>query len=540
MSAATDIIQEWGRLDSDAATTMSLYQEVADHYFVRENQITKSSFPGQDKSKILDPTGRLALQDMVAGMSAALVPIGSRFFRLSALKQELNDIGRVASYLNRLTALVHQEMLRANFLLEFTEWLSSLIAFGTGCLYSGWNQDDLMLTFHDWDVSNFRYTVDSYGRPDSCYIKWQYTARQAYGRWGDKAGEEIVKKAQDEKASQDKFTFIWRIRKRKQRDPNLGNNLNWPWEEICVNEQGKTVVSESGYRRFPYHISRWMLSSQEVWGRGQGTFALYADKALQTANRELDLAAALANTPPYEVDAMFEGKPNISPRGMNRVMQTGSIRPLDRGMQGDFRVTLEMVQQRREVIDKCFFRHVFSPLEGLTGDRRTTAEIYERTKEGLVRLIAPVTRLQYEGMGPMIENCTMTCIENHLIEPPPPELRTLKIDYLGRLALALQEQQVDAFQRFAQFAVNMDAVEPGFTRKSINLKRAGRRMATTFGMNEGDLNTEEEVATIEQQEAAQQQAMQAMQAMQAGGQAYKDMSKGAEEGSPADALMGAL
>jgi hypothetical protein len=216
----------------------------------------------------------------------------------------------------------------------------------------------------------------------------------------------------------------------------------------------------------------------------------------------------------------------------------GLIKPLDRGMLGDWRTTFEKVKMGQELINRCFFRHVFAPLENLTGDRRTTLEIQERTKEGLVRLIGPVSRIQNEGLAGLIENCTMLCIENHLIEPPPMELK-LKIDYLGRLAKALQEQQVDAFQRFAGFTVNMEAVVPGFTKKAINLKRAGRRMATTFGMNEGDLNTAEELAEIEKQEAAQQQAQQLMMAMQAGGKAYKDMSGTAEEGSPAEALIGA-
>ena len=535
---ASEVCRQWNKADSDAATTMALYQEVADHCFERENWITKTSGAGEDKSKdIIDPSGRLALQDMVAGVFSSFVPVGSLFFRLLAQEPQINDIGRVASYLNRLTALVHQEMMRSNFMTEFSEWLYSLIAFGTGNIYSGWDWERMRLLFRDWDVGNFRFGVDAYGYPSWCLIKWQYTAEQAYEEFGDDAGEQVVKFAKDVDKSSEKFTFIWRVQKRKNRDTTKDNNLNWTWEEVCVNEKEKKVVKESGYRRFPYHISRWTLTSQETWGRGQGTIALTASKMLQAQNRDMLLAAALANKPPMEVLAEFEGKPNIAPGGRNNVYQAGTIKAIDRGLQGNFPITLDMVNRTQELIDKCFFRHVFAPLENLTGDRRTTLEIQERTKEGLIRLISPVSRIQNEGLAGLIENCAMLCIENYLIEPPPPELNVIKIDYLGRLAKALQEQQVDAFMRYANFSIQMDAIEPGFTKKSINLKRAGRRMATTFGMNEGDLNTEEEIAAIEQQEAAAQQAQQMAMAAETMGKAYKNTSTAAEEGSPAEALM---
>jgi hypothetical protein len=128
-------------------------------------------------------------------------------------------------------------------------------------------------------------------------------------------------------------------------------------------------------------------------------------------------------------------------------------------------------------------------------------------------------------------------LKNGLLPPPPPELRSLKIEYLGRLALALQEQQADALQRFSQFAINMESVMPNFLTDNINVDRAGRRMATTFGVNEGDFNTEDERDAIRQQRAQAQQAQMQMEAMQSMGKAYKDGSTAPEEGSPAGMLM---
>jgi membrane protease subunit (stomatin/prohibitin family) len=116
-------------------------------------------------------------------------------------------------------------------------------------------------------------------------------------------------------------------------------------------------------------------------------------------------------------------------------------------------------------------------------------------------------------------------------------LRGLKIEYLGRLALALQEQQSDALQRYAQFSLIMEQIVPGFTEEVINVRRAGRRMATTFGLNEGDLNTEEEANAVRQNRQQMQQAQMQMEAMQSAGKAFKDASGKPEAGSPAENLL---
>ncbi len=538
---AQEICDQWNREDSKSSQTMTLYQQVADHFLQRENSITSKKSEGEDKSlPILDPTGMLDLQDMVAGLCAAIIPNGQNFFRLLARDSQLNDIPRVASYLNRLTERVHIEMFRANFILEFCEYLTSLVSFGTGNIYSGWDSEKVGLFYKDWDVANYRFGVDKRGLASWCLVKWAYTAEQAYAEFKEQAGEKVIKYANDPAKSQEKFNFIWRVQKRKNRNPELKDNKNWEFEEICVNETEKVVVSESGYRRFPYHIARWLLSSQEIWGRGQGTIALSADKELQSQRKALLTCANRANFPPMQTHQSFEGTPKTYPGANNVVTEMDNIKALDLGVQGNFPITKDTILMQQEILHRCFFVKVFAPLDALTGDRRTQMEIYERVKAGYIRLILPITRIYNEGLTGCIEDSTMHIIENHLMEPPPPELRAVKIDYLGRLALALQEQQSDAFQRFAQFAIGMEQVIPGFTKKTINVNRAGRRMATTFGMNEGDLNTEEERAAIEAEEMQMKQQQQTMMAAQAAGTAYKDTSTAPEKGSPAEQVMAGM
>lgn len=539
---ANQIISEWSHENAKSGNTMSLYQQVADHFFQRENSVTSTRTEGEDKSlPILDPTGSLDLQDMAAGMSAIVLPPGQYFCRLTAGDDRLQNMPHIASYFNYATQILHRELFKpsCNFVLEFNEFLESWIGFGTGNIYSGWDKNNLKLKFKDWDVANYRFGVDSNGYPNRCLIKWTYTAQQAYELWGDSAGTNVVKKAISDKQSDkdEKFDFIFKVGPRTKRNPQYSDNLNYAYEECVVNATEKIVVFEGGYKQFPYHIARWLLSSQETWGRGQGTIALSADKELQKQRKAFLLCADLANNPPRETLASFEGTPKVYPGANNVVMEPNTIRALDKTLQGNFPITKDTILAQQEIIHRCFYVKVFAPLDNLPGDRRTTVEIIERVKAGYMRLILPVTRLYNECLTPLVERCVLILIENGVIQPPPPELKEFKVEYLGKLALALQEQQADAFQRFAQFAITMENVVPGFTRETINTQRAGRRMATTFGVNEGDLNTEEERANIIQERQQQEQAQMAMMAAQSAGKAYKDTSQKAEEDSPASELI---
>lgn len=536
---AVDIIQEWQREETDSGVMMSLYQQVADHFMQRESSITVQRTPGEDKSlPIIDPTGRVAFQKMCAGLSAVIFPSGEYFCRLAPESQaEFNS--RTIGYLNHVTEIFHTEIFKSscNFILEINETITSWAGFGTCCIYSEWNSDLLSLNFKDWDVSNFRFGVDARGFPNRCLIRWQYTAQQAYSLFGENAGPQVISAANDVKRSQDKFWFIWRIRPRTERNMKYSDRLNYAYEKICINEKEKIVVEVGGYREFPYHLARWLTSSSEKWGYGQGVYGLSADKELQQQKKQFLLCADLANNPPRQTHSSFEGPPEVYPGANNIVTEMDSIKALDSNLRGNFPITKETLELIKQDLRNIFYDKVFAPLDELTGDRRTRLEIAERIKAGYQQIVLPATRFYNECLTPLVERCVMLLLRNYRIPPPPPELRGFKVEYLGRLALALKEQHADALQRYVEFAALMEQVAPNFTVDTINIDRAGRNMATTFGVSEADLNTPEERDEIRQQRQQEQQQMQLMMAAQAAGKAIKDTSQKPEDGSPAQQLL---
>ena len=536
---AVEIIRQWQQEESASGRTMSLYQQVANHFFQRENNITSKRAPSEDKSlPIIDPTGRIAFQKMCAGLSAVMFPAGQYFCQLAPETQaEFNP--RSISYLNHATEILHTELFKpsCNFILEINEAITSWAGFGTCNIFSEWSTRLLSLNFKDWDVANFRFGVDARGYPDRCWIRWQYTAQQAVQLFKEKAGEEVTKAASDIKKSQDKFWFIWRIQPRQDRDFRFDDRGNFPYEKTCVNETVKIRVEEGGFREFPNHIARWLTASAEKWGYGQGVYALSADKELQQQKRALMLCADLNNNPPRETLSTFDGSPKVYPGANNIVNDANTIRALDQNLNGNFPISKDMLEMTKQDLRNIFYDRVFAPLDELTGDRRTRLEIAERIKAGYQQVVLPATRFYNECLTPLVERSVKLLLRNHRIPPPPPELKGFKVEYLGRLSLALKEQHADALQRYVEFATLMEQVSPNFTTDTINVDRAGRNMATTFGVNEADLNTPQERDAIRQERKQRELEQQAMMAAQAAGSAYKDASTAPQEGSPAQQLM---
>lgn len=545
---AEQIIQMQQQEEAKASNFRNLYQQVADLILPRENQITGQRTSGEDKSLLIrDPTALMDLDDMVSGFVNVFFPAEQLPFSFIPDNVAFRNVDKFQKYLTMCSEITYQKMMASNFMLQLHEALSSNIGLGTACMFSEWNNKILGLNFKDWDVSHFTFKQDCRGFPDTTILKYSLTARQAVDLFGDNAGKEVLKAVNELKNESKMFDFIHLVRPRIKRNVMLVDNINMPFESLYVNIKEKNIIEEGGYEENPYHIPRWKKSSFEKWGRGQGTAVLSTIKELQQMHKDLlEMGNRYAGHMPLEVvDANVEGEVDLSPDAINHVTERYSINPVQANALGSFPYTKEIFEMQRDIIHRAFFRDVFAPLADLPGDRRTRLEIIERVKQAMKRLSGPVYRLQSELFNPVITRSMLLLIRNGAIPSPEeagvPELagKGFGIEYTGELALALRDQQARAFQQFAAFTAQADAIFPEEKPSdNINADKAIRRQARSFGVNEDDLSTEEEVLAKRDRRMKMIQSQMAMQAAQTAGQAYGNVTKKPEEGSPAGNLMG--
>ncbi len=540
---AEEVIAVRNRARADQATFRSLWQETADLVFPRENQITTTQTPGASRmTQVWDTTAMFDSQDMASDMSAALIPDGERFFSLKTADENLMNNERVARYCSSATDIQHQQMFASNFMLQFNESLRSLGVFGTCNLFSEWGRQTNGLNYKDWDIAMYQIMEDSEGRVDSMFLTFFLTARQAVQEFGEaNVGEAIQTALERAETSNNLFEFIHFVGPREEWNPRYEGSESQRFKSMFVACKDKTIVDEGGFREFPFAVARWLKSSTEVYGRGQGTEILPEVKVLQQIKKAYVDCANRFNTPPMEVLDTFEGDVNLTPLAVNIVQEMNSIKAIQQQALGSPPVTKEILEHQQAIIHTAFFRDIFAQIMNLPGTHRTAVEIRERVKEAMRRLASPVARLQSELLDPLITRSYMLLVRHKRIPKPPEDLegQPLTIEYMGELALVLRDQQARGFVQFTEVVGAVSEIYPEAV-DLLDFDKGLRSVARSHGVKTEHIATEEDVEEKRRQRQEAQQAQQELEAAQVATQGYQHTRQAPESGSPADELLAAL
>jgi hypothetical protein len=535
---AIKLLAVYDKAYHDDANFRNIYQEVADVMFPRESEITTERAKGEILGRdIVDVTGLMASVDMAAGLSINLFPPGDKFYNVLMEDESLNEIDAVKRKLGEITEKSHAKRANSNFMLQANETLRSLGTFGTGNMYSEWKKG-IGLNYRDYDIGMYTFMENEQGLVDVMMIEFKFTAKQAFQKWGDDAGETVLEKMKEETTQGEEFKFVWITRPRDLNKQQGEGNKAMPFESVYISRTDSVIVEEKGFEEFPFQVPRWSKSSREKWGRGVGTWAIGLVNALQVKHRDLDEVGNLHNNPPKEVLESFEGEVRVSPGALNFVTELGSIRAIQQQALGDFNTTLKSIELDQQVVKKMFFNDAFNQLEQLKGDRRNELEIRSRLAEGLRKLVMPVGRIQTEWLTGLVTRDIGLLERNGEFGDMPPEMqgKSFKIEYVGRLALELQAAQSIGWLRWVQEGIEIEASVPG-TLDNVDVDGGYRRRGITLGVSVDDMASEEEVLDKREERLRLQQQAHEKELAQMAGQAYPGATKAPEDGSAAQKLM---
>ena len=524
--------------NQSTANFRSLYQDCADLEFPRENKITSGRTAGEDvQTQIIDPTGQIAALEMSNGLSVNLFPPGQKYYNITMSDKRLNEIDSVKRTLGIITEISHEKRASSNFMTEANNSLLACTVFGTMFTYSEYIPG-VGLNYIDYDVGQYVFFENQFGRPDSAMIKYPYTVKQAFEKWGDKAGPTVMEKMKNPKSHSDMLEFLRVIRPREDRNRNLQDNLNIPFESIDISIKDAMRVDEGGFMEFPGAIARWTRSSGEKWGRGQGTIALPSVRMSQAITRDFIECGNKWNNPAREVLNTFEGEVRVTPNANNWVETMGSIKAIDQGVRGNFPITKDILEMQRDEIKKLFMNDVFIQLRDLKGDRRNELEIRARLAEGLQRLGNSFGRLQDEWLTPLVTRDIMLLQRNGELPELPPEMQgaNFKIEYTGRLAMELKSQSSRGWLQWVQAGAEIEAIRPG-TLDNVDMDTGYRDYGITLGVSVDSMASVEERQLLRDKAEALRQAALIKEGVDTASSAYKDTKDAAEPGSPAGAVM---
>jgi hypothetical protein len=318
----------------------------------------------------------------------------------------------------------------------------------------------------------------------------------------------------------------------------MAGSKNMPFESVYIQETDKFLLEEGGFPEFPFAVPRYRTIYSEVYGRGIGTRMLPFIKGVNQETKDFKELCNRWNNPPLEAKESIDGEVDISPKAINWVVDMDSIRAIDMRTSGNYPLTKEYLEMERDIIRKAFFKNVFETLDMLgKGDRRNQLEIIERLKEGLKKLANPIGRLFVELFNPLVSRTTLLLIRNGQVLKPPPELsgQGFKVEYISPLALSMRDNQVRAFEYWANLGASMSEFFPGIT-DNVEYDKAYRDIGDFLGVKSDHIRPVDERDGIRQQRMEDAQRMQQLQALQVGSDAYAKTGKTPEEGSAAKAL----
>ena len=205
--SAEKIIKNQQRLRSDRISFDNLFQDLHNFYYVESDNITTKKTRGSEITKLLDTTSLDAADIAAAGLSNYLTPESSKWLFLEHPNPELRDNKEVQNWMHDAADELLYTFARSNFYNQMPIFYKSSLVYGTASMVTERDPHD-NLRFYNLPINKHWITEDARERPNAYYIQYEYTAEQAYSRFGDAVGRDVMEAYQSGANENKKFKYL--------------------------------------------------------------------------------------------------------------------------------------------------------------------------------------------------------------------------------------------------------------------------------------------------------------------------------------------
>jgi hypothetical protein len=462
-------------------------------------------------------------------MESMLTPRTQRWHKLKTGVPELDENQEVQAYLDEVTKILFQVRYspKANFASQANECYMSLGAFGT----SGMFIDDLIgrgIRYRSVALSEMYIAENHQGAVDTVHRRFQYTARQAAQKFGEAKLTESMKKAL-EKNPEQPFDFIHAVCPRQDMDYGRKDYRGMPIASCYISIDGRSVMSEGGFRSMPYAVGRYVTGPKEVYGRSPAMTVLPDIKMLNEMSKTVIRAAHKIVDPPLllqEDGALqaFDLRPGALNYGGVNDQGNQMVHPLQTNARVD--IGLDMMEQRRKVINDAFLVTLFQIL--VDSPQMTATEAMLRAQEKGALLAPTMGRQQSEFLGPLIEREIDILARAGALPPMPQALMDfggqVEIEYVSPLNRAQRSEEGVAILNTLQAIAPMAQIDPK-VMMIFDPQAVARELADINGVPAKVLRSPEQIQAMEDQQAQAQQAQQLLAAAPVASGVVKDLAQ---------------
>ena len=416
------------------------------------------NWPGQKKTDAqIDATGGLSLHRFCAIADSLVTPRNMKWHGLVADDEYVMKDRATRLWFEQATRTLfkYRYAPEANFSGQnYNNW-QSLGAFGNSTMYvdaydGRWHGGQRGLRYRAVPLGETFYGENHQGRVDRMIRWFRLTAYQAVQKWGIAALPASLR-APLEQESQWPYNFLHCVRPREDYAPQRLDAKGMPFGSWYISLEGKCLMQpEGGYRVFPFAVSRYDQTPNEVYGRGPAQIVLPALKTLNAEKRVFLKQGHRAADPVLLTadDGIVDF--SLRPGALNKGGVTPDGRALVHALvTGDIQISEKMMGEERGLIDDTFLVSLFKVLT--EHPNMTATQVIELVNEKGM-LVAPTLGRQHsEYIGQMVEREMDLLSGMGLLDPMPPRLREARGKYrvvdTSPLAMAARATEAAGFLR---------------------------------------------------------------------------------------------
>lgn len=542
---AKALVSQDRSLENEKANLKSRWEEVVTFFLPGHGSVYGNEEVGEDKFYAIDRTGCEALRDFTAGIYSHTINLSTQWFTFRVSEPDLSKNQEVQDAFTEAAKSLYRLLQNSNLEQSLQQFFTHMGAFGTGIIYSDIVDDKFR--FNCYSPAFVNLAENEHGIIDKVFRSFEYTAKQAYDRWGDECPETIRNDAKDPSGERqnNKYKFLHVVCPREKRNQESLSALNMPWASYYIVKDDCAIVEESGYETFPYHIARfYRYDNDSPWGQSPAMAHVDTMRMVNRVSSDIaEFTEAMLFPPLFSDDqeAVEDNKLSMKPRRISYYQSTNGNPPFQIAPQGNIQPALLFLQQYQKVIRDAFFSDLF--IQESDNPNMTATEVMERKTERLSRIAPVVVQVETEAYAAMIERCLGLAISKGWVERFPDQLADseYQIHYTSRLSSMLSRNEMQStMQGFMEVATIAESLTSfPYLNEIVDVDKMAEEILESYNVDPEILRSEKEreeyrAAIKEQQEQAQQAEAQSNMMKPI------DPGKAPEQGSPLEELQEAV
>lgn len=460
-----------------------------------------------------------------------ITPIGHKWFRYSLWdpdrkKEEANN----EIWFAAASDISQIELERSNFYSQLLACYYDRVVTGTALMMCEWDEFTEILVFNHVPAGTYALAEDSKHNINTVARKFKLTPSQLYEMFPDAEFSKPVIAAYEDEARRysAEFEILHIVMPRAEADKSMEavDSLTFPFASIYIDVENKKILSEGGYKEFPYMATRFERYGNQVYGTSPLVMLENLIRNLRIIDKSIVTTAQRKAIPPVLIPPDMVGQVDLSAGGQTvmPLQYLDSNVPREWASSGDSRELLAHKDAFEKQLKDAMY---VSLLEIISSVERgmTATEVNARESEKIMSYALTFTQFICDFRPMMVrifslllragkfphENEPVWLFRNNgkdtfLLEP--------KVSYIGRMAQAMERAQLNGAESSLAWLIQMaQATQNPELLMFIDMEKLARKQAIGYGMPASCMLSASEVEKLKADlQEAQNNKMQAEQA----------------------------